>query len=226
MLEPVVATYMTRSPITVTLDTAFKQVACALLASTASAVPVVTERHRPIGVITENDLLVNLEFHGGIDPLSLLGGTAARRRRRKATALTARELMGSPVSTVSVTAPISVAVRCLATPGSPPLCVVGDDQRLVGLLTRRDLIAVYRRPDADIAADVNAAIDTDRRRPAPVAADLTVHVDNGVVALGGKLAYRSQVEHAILAASRVAGVVVVVHSSLAYEIDDMLVTGF
>jgi CBS domain-containing protein len=225
MLEPVVATFMTRSPVTVMVDAPFKQVACALFVSDAPAVPVVTGDCRPIGVITENDLLANLEYHGGIDPPPLLGSAAMRRRRRKSTALTASELMSSPVTTIGVGAPISAAVRSLARPGAPPLCVVDDELRLVGLLSRRDLIAAYRRPDAEIAADVDAAINTDRRRPARTPADLAIQVDNGVVTLTGQLAYRSQVEHAILAASRVAGAVAV-HSSLVYDIDDLLVTGF
>jgi CBS domain-containing protein len=225
MLEPVVATFMTRSPVTVGADTPFKQVACALLASDAPAVPVVTDDCRLIGAITEVDLLANLEYHGGLDPPPLLGGTAARRRRRKASACTARELMSSPVPTIDVMAPISTAVRWLVTPAPVALCVVDDTQRLVGLLTRRDLLAVYRRPDADIAADVRAAIETDRRRPARDPADLAIHTENGVVTLAGKLLYRSQVEDAITAASRVAGTVAV-RNSLSYDIDDMLVTGF
>ncbi|WP_255511439.1 CBS domain-containing protein [Kribbella sp. VKM Ac-2500] len=216
---------MTRSPVTVTLDAPFKQVACALLVSDASAVPVLTEDGRPIGVITESDLLANLEYHGGIDPPPLLGGATARRRRRKAAAHTARELMSSPVDTIGVNAPISAAVCRLTRPGAPPLCVLDDEQRLAGLLTKRDLIAIYRRPDADIAANVRAAVTTDRSRPARTPADLTVQVENGVVSLAGQLTYRSQVQHAIMAASRVAGAVSV-HSSLRYDIDDLLVTGF
>ncbi|MEV0283701.1 MULTISPECIES: CBS domain-containing protein [unclassified Kribbella] len=225
MLEPVVATFMTRSPVTVTDDTPFKLVACALLASDAPAVPVLSGNRRPVGLITESDLLVNLEYHGGIDPPPLLGGVAGRRRRRKSTALTARELMSSPVSTIGADAPIGVAARSLTNPGAPPLCVVDDNLTLVGLLTRRDLICAYRRPDVDIAADIDRAINSDRRRPARSPAELTIQVDNGVVTLTGQLAYRSQVEHAIVAASRIAGVVAV-HSTLVYDIDDLLVTGF
>lgn len=46
-----------------------------------------------------------------------------------------------------------------------------------------------------------------------------------MVSLAGQLTYRSQVQHAILVSSRVAGPVSV-HSSLRYDIDDLLVTGF
>lgn len=225
MLETVVATVMTRSPVTITPDLPFKQVACALLASDASALPVIATDRRPVGIITEYDVLANLEFHGGVDPLPLLGGSAARRRRRKATALTARELMCSPAVTISATAPISAAVRRLAVPGLALLCVVDDDQRLVGVLTRRDLIGIYRRSDDDIAAEVRAAVDTDRIRPTRDPASLVIQVVSGAVTLAGELTYRSQVEHAILAASRVAGVIAV-HNNLSYDIDDMMVTGF
>jgi CBS domain-containing protein len=225
MLEVVVGTVMTRSPITVTPDLSFKQVACALLASDVCAVPVVADDRRPVGLITEYDVLANLEFHGGVDPMPLIGGSAARRRRRQARALTARELMHAPVATISENAPISTAVRRLARPGPPPLCVVDDDQRLVGLLTRRDLIGVYRRPDSDIEADVRVALDGDRVRPTRAPVSLTIEVVAGVVTLAGELTYRSQVEHAVLATSRVSGVVAV-RNNLGYDIDDMLVTGF
>lgn len=225
MLEVVVATVMTRSPITVTPELSFKQVACALLASEVCALPVVADDRRPLGMITEYDVLTNLEFHGGLDPVPLIGGGAARRRRRKAKALTARELMSSPAGTISADAPISEAVRRLARPDRSALCVVDDDQRLVGVLTRRDLIAVYRRPDDDIAAEVRAVIDVDRIRPTREPVSLTVEVMGGVVTLAGELTYRSQVEHAGLAASRVSGVVAV-RNNLGYDIDDMLVTGF
>ena len=65
----------------------------------------------------------------------------------------------------------------------------------------------------------------DGRRPARAWRTLVVEVVGGAVTLTGELVYRSQVEHAIVAASRVAGVTAV-RSSLTYNIDDMLVTGF
>ena len=225
MLEPVVATLMTQSPVTVTADLPFKQVVCALLASDSPAVPVVTADHRPIGLITECDLFANLEFLGGTTPAPVLGGSAARRRRRKATAATARDLMTSPVATIKATTPISKAACRLGGPVTPPLCVVDDDQRLVGLLTRRDLLAVYRRSDVDIAGDIHAAVATDRTRPTRQPAELTVEVHDGVVTLTGALTYRSQVDHAFRATCHVPGVTAV-HNNLTYEIDDMLVTGF
>ena len=94
MPEPIVATVMSRSPVVVTQELSFKQVSCALLASDAGVVPVV-HGGVPLGVITEYDVLVNLEFHGGVDPAPLILGSAGRRRRREARAATADEFAGA-----------------------------------------------------------------------------------------------------------------------------------
>jgi CBS domain-containing protein len=222
MGEPVVATVMTCPAVAVTLNTKFKDVVNALLAGDAYAVPVVDTEARPLGTVTEADLLANLEFHGGTDAVPILGGP--RRRWRKASALTAAELMAAPVAVIGADAPISQAARRLSEPSHLQLCVVDHDMHLVGILTRRNLLTVYRRSDDRIEADVTAAIQADLRRPARTPAAITVHVDHGVVTLQGTLAYRSRAEHAGYAASRVAGVVAI-RNNLSYEVDDLMITG-
>ncbi|TDD61504.1 CBS domain-containing protein [Kribbella antibiotica] len=224
MAEPVVGAVMTTSPISVRPDASFKQVACALFAADVSAIPVVSGG-LPVGMVTELDVLANLEFHGGIDPIPVLGGGAARRRRRKARAVTAAELMTSPPPTISADAPVGAAAARLVTAALPALCVVDGQRYLTGLLTRRDLLAAYRRPDDEIAAEVRAVVDPGGSRPARGSADLSVQVCAGIVELDGSVVYRSQVEQAAFAISRVAGVIAV-RNNLSYDIDDMMVTGF
>ena len=77
MGEPVVATVMTCPAVAVTPNTKFKDVVNALLAGDAYAVPVVDTQTRPLGTVTEADLLANLEFHGGTDAVPIFGGAAA-----------------------------------------------------------------------------------------------------------------------------------------------------
>lgn len=222
MGEPVVATVMTCPAVAVTPNTKFKDVVNALLAGDAYAVPVVDTQTRPLGTVTEADLLANLEFHGGTDAVPIFGG--ARRRWRKASALTAAELMAAPVAVIGADAPIGQAAHRLSDPSHLQLCVVDQDMRLVGILTRRNLLTVYRRSDDRIEADVTAAIQADLGRPARTPAAITVHVDHGVVTLQGTLTYRSRAEHAGYAASRVAGVVAT-RNNLSYELDDLMITG-
>jgi CBS-domain-containing membrane protein len=222
MGEPVVATVMICPAVAVTPNTKFKDVVNALLAGDAYAVPVVDSEARLLGMVSEADLLANLEFHGGTDAVPIFGGPAVRRRWRKASALTAAELMGAPVAVIGADAPIGQAARRLSH--HLQLCVVDHDMRLVGILTRRNLLAVYRRSDDRIEADVTAAIQADLRRPAGTPAAITMHVDHGVVKLQGRLTCRSRAEHAGYAASRVAGVVAI-RNKLSYEFDDLMITG-
>jgi predicted transcriptional regulator len=224
MVEPVVAVVMTRPAVNVTPNAKFKDVVRALLAGDVCAVPVVDELHRPIGTITEVDVLANLEFHGGTDPAPVLGGAAARRRWRKASAITAAELMAAPAAVVAADTRISQAARRLADREPRQLCVVDRDMRLVGLLTRRNLLSLYQRTDDHIEADVRTAILADLGRPTRTPAAVTVHVRDGVVTMHGELTYRSRAEHAAHAASRVAGVVAV-RNHLTYALDDLMITG-
>jgi CBS domain-containing protein len=225
MVEPVVGSVMSRDPVTASGTARFKDVVCMLLASEAGAVPVVDGSCRPIGVVTEIDLLANLEFHGGSDAVPILGGAPARRRRRKASAVTAADLMTSPAPVVAPHTRISTAARRLAEPHMPPLCVVDQQVRLIGLLSRTHLLGLYRRPDAEIVADVRAAIEAARDRPTRSPAAIDIVVDAGVVTLCGTLAFRSRAEHAAFTASHVAGVIAV-HNQLGYEVDDLMITGF
>jgi CBS-domain-containing membrane protein len=225
MVESVVAAVMTRPAVTVGPNARFKDVVHALLSSEAPAVPVVDTHVRPVGAISAFDVMAKLEFHGGADPAPIVGGSAARRRWRKASALTAAELMAAPVAVIGADAKVSQAARRLAGCSMGQLCVVDRDMCVVGVLTGRDLLSVYRRSDEQIEADVQAAIQADLRRPARLPAAVTVHVCGGVVTLDGVLAYRSRAEHAGYAVSRVAGVVAI-RNNLTYDLDDLMITGF
>ena len=64
------------------------------------------------------------------------------------------------------------------------LPVVTDDGKLLGVVSRRDLISVFLRRDEDIAADVRRVLD-DILLIRPAESDVTVR--NGVVTLAGTL---------------------------------------
>ena len=66
------------------------------------------------------------------------------------------------------------------------MCVIDDNGCLAGLLARRDLLAIYRRSDNALAAEVQAAVERDRVRPAREPADVAVHIEDGAVTLQGR----------------------------------------
>lgn len=223
MPELVVAKVMSSPALTVESGASFKEIVNLLLAGDADAVSIVDAEGRPLGLITDGDVIANLEFHGGYDPKPILGA-GARLRWRKSTALCASELMG-PAAIIAADARLSDAARRLADGGPSHLCVVDRAMHLVGTLTRRNLMIIYRRSDAQIEADIGMAIAGDLHRPARPPADVTIRVRDGVVVLQGVLRFRSQVEHARHTAARVPGVIIV-RNSLTYELDDLLVTAF
>ncbi len=209
---------MDRTVVSVRRETAFKDVVSALLAADAGAVPVVDDDGRPVGIVASGALLTNLEFHGGHDPRPILGGSKARARWRQAAGRTAGDLMVEPPATVYGDTRIDRAAARLAESSQPLLCVVDPRMRLIGILTPHDLLGVYQRSDSSIEAEVRALLD---RPPDTV----TVHVDHGVVTLGGTLTFRSRAEHAAYAVAHLPGVVAL-HNNLTYTLDDQAITGF
>jgi CBS domain-containing protein len=93
------------------------------------------------------------------------------------------------------------------------LPVVDSDGKLAGIVTRRDLLSIFLRPDADIVHDVRQVLE---ELPLTNPADVTVTVHHGVVTLTGAIEsasqrYRDLIPIALRLASDVDGVVDVVN---------------
>jgi CBS-domain-containing membrane protein len=96
--------------------------------------------------------------------------------------LTAGALMTAPAVTIHPDATIPRAAQIMADHHIRRLPVVGDDGHLVGIVTRRDLLSVFLRPDEEVAEDVRGLLD-DVLAVDP--AGVTATVRDGVVILTG-----------------------------------------
>lgn len=97
------------------------------------------------------------------------------------------------------------------------LPVVDEEDRLIGIATRRDLLRVFLRTDEEIRRQV---IDEVLVGALGLSSDaVTVFVRDGVVTLKGRLDRRSDITLAIRSAWRVEGAVGVVNG-LTYSVDD------
>lgn len=110
-----------------------------------SALPVVDDKGDLIGIVTEADLIRN-RF-----PTAFTG--EADVEPAAPPARTVGEVMTSPVVGISHDADVSVLARAMVT-GRRRCIPIVDGPRLVGVVTRRDVIRMLSRTDADVATDV------------------------------------------------------------------------
>lgn len=202
---------MTTQVVTVREDTPVKDVAQVLLAHRISGAPVLSRHGELVGIITEADLLYKElpEEKGGWlfrpDPEGL----------RKREGLLARDLMTWPVITVDEDTPLREAARLMAKHRVNRLPVVRDD-RVVGIVSRADVLKALAREDAELERAVREAL---LRELWVHPATVHVRVEDGVVYLEGTVDRWSDKE---LVERWVAGIdgVVSVRSQLQYRFDD------
>ncbi|WP_405810868.1 CBS domain-containing protein [Streptomyces sp. NBC_00210] len=203
-------------------DTPFKEVARLLGEHHISGLPVVDEDEKVIGVISESDLMARQAEGPAPDErgrphwlarLHISKGNDAD----KAHARDAGTLMSAPAITVRAESSIAEAARTMAQRRIERLPVVDEEDRLVGIVTRRDLLQVFLRPDEEIRRAIvdEVIVNAFWLAPETVTADVT----EGVVTLSGQLERRSEIPIALRMASQVDGVVAVV-DKLTYRTDD------
>ncbi|RKN40638.1 CBS domain-containing protein [Micromonospora endolithica] len=208
---------MTRDVATVGEEAPYRAVVDILVRRGISGVPVVDGFRRVLGVVSESDLLHKIERSGEPEQRRIFQGRRHRSAREKADALLARDLMTAPPVTTGPQAPISAAARQLDREGVKRLPVLDDLGRLVGIVTRGDLLRVHLRTDAEIREDVVQEV----LRGVLAVRDglVTVRVRDGEVVLDGRLDRRSAADLAARLAGQVSGVVRVT-STVAYDVDD------
>ena len=173
---------MTTSVVTVDRITPYQEIDRVLTQHRISGVPVLKMGREVIGVVTEADLLAaEDETNRRARMASSVGGRRLLRKQPPAS-LTAGTLMTAPAITIGPDATIPAAARLMNTHHIRRLPVVDGHGKLVGIVSRRDLLSVFLRPDADITHDVRQVLDemlvTDPE-------DVIVAVHHGVVTLTG-----------------------------------------
>jgi CBS domain-containing protein len=218
-----VGSVMTTDVIRVEYGTPFKEVARLLAEHGISGLPVVDEDGMVIGVISETDLIARqaatsepYETRRRFVFLSRLT-RGARRQAAKANARTAGRLMTAPPVTAHADDTIVEAARTMARHRVERLPVLDEADRLVGIVTRRDLLQVFLRPDKEIRDEVIGEVLGRTLWLAPRSID--VSVVEGVVTLAGHMERKSETEIALSMTARIDGVVGVV-DRLTYRLDD------
>ncbi len=206
---------MTSPVITVSPDTPVKEVAQLLLTHHISGVPVVSDG-KLVGIVTEADLLYKERpetEEGGL--LRLLRRGQLAEAERKAEGLVARDVMTSPVVTVTEDTPLREVASLMARRQINRVPVLRGDQ-VVGIVSRADVLRALVRADDELKQAVQRAL-LEELWIDP--SGLRIEVHEGVVILEGEVDRRSDKELAERWVSTIDGVVRV-ESRLTYRFDD------
>ena len=215
-----VSELMTEKVLTIGPEAPIKDVAAILVANGISGLPVCDIEGAVLGVISEGDILYKehdpAEGHMG-GPLGwIIEGAPDPKSFIKAKALTARKAMTSPAITIAPYESVSQAARIMSERHINRLPVVRNE-KLVGIVTRGDLVRAFTRTDAELEAELKQ--DVLQRTMWIDPGKVAVNVKNGVATLSGRLPIRSDVEMLNKLAARVPGVVAV-ESTVEWDVDE------
>ncbi|MEU3347193.1 CBS domain-containing protein [Streptomyces sp. NPDC006700] len=216
-----IGSVMTTEVVRAEYGTPFKEIARLLAGHRISGLPVIDADEHVMGVVSGTDLMTRQADrpgrHESARRFRAVVTMAARRREARLKARTAGQLMTEPPVTVHADDTIVEAARTMAERRVERLPVLDDEERLVGIVTRRDLLRVFLRPDAEIREEVVGEVLVRVLGLAP--RSLTVSVTEGVVTLEGTTERRSDAEIAVSMTRQIDGVVDVV-DRLTHGLDD------
>lgn len=208
---------MTTDVVTVGVDTPLKQAATLLARHGISGLPVVDESGAVVGVLSEADILVKeggaKKKSGGV--LGWLLEPSEPWLEEKLEAVTAGEAMTAPALTITPDRPVREAALTMLEEGVNRLPVVDDAGKLVGIVSRANLVRAFTRTDAEIAKEIET--DVLRRTLWLEPGSVRVAVEDGNVALEGRVETEGDVELLTTMARRVPGVVSVTSTVVASE---------
>jgi CBS-domain-containing membrane protein len=212
-----VADVMTYGAVSATADTPYRDLVDLLEMRAVNAVPVVDSFDRVVGIVSASDLLHRIEFAGGVDPPRVFESRRHRNGRRKAAGLVAEQLMSAPAVTVSKRTAVAEAARVMESTGVRRLPVIDDLGRLIGMVTNRDLLKIFLRPDDQIKRQIVTVLSTVDHNAASV---IGIEVHEGAVLLTGEMERRSAVEAFVARVTAVDGVVSV-ENQVEWSVDDV-----
>jgi CBS domain-containing protein len=211
---------MTRSVISVRRTTPLKEVAQALIDNGISGLPVVDVDGAVLGVVSEADLLVKGQGAEAIRhrPLARFLGESRETRAQldKLGATSAGDAMTAPAITITSGRSIHEAAAVMTARRVNRLPVV-DDGRLVGIVSRADLVRAYVRSDEQLEEAIRQDVILRILWLDP--ALFSVVVKDGVASISGRVQRRStaeMIEHSV----RMVPGVVDVHVSVSWSMDD------
>ncbi|MFG2867425.1 CBS domain-containing protein [Streptomyces sp. NPDC048338] len=208
---------MTHEVVSAAPDTPFKEIARLLSAHDVSAVPVVDGERRVIGIVSEADLLRTTaelpDLEGRWAGVRLLS-----RENGLPDAETAADLMTGPAVVARPSWNLVETARTMNSKGVKRLPVTDETGRLVGIVSRTDLLRPFLRSDTAIREEIEHDVLSATLRLAPDS--IRVSVTDGVVTLSGQVDARGDIAVITRLCRSVDGVVAL-HESIDHGYDNL-----
>jgi CBS domain-containing protein len=209
---------MTSNVLTVRSSTQLKDAAALLAEHRISGLPVVDEDGHVLGVLSEGDILYKetgtKDKPGFFDRLLSVPPTGLDL---KLAARTVGEAMSVPAVTIRPRRPVTQAATTMIEKGVNRLPVIDDEDRLIGIITRADLVRAFVRSDAEIEQEIREDVLS---RTLWLEADtIQIEVVGGEVRLSGEVGTQTDAELIPTFVQRVPGVVSVL-SKLRWREDN------
>jgi CBS domain-containing protein len=207
---------MTKVVVRARRDLPFKEIVKLLSENDVTAVPVVDELDRPMGVVSEADLLRKPADQADPSRLTAIPDLEAWERA-KAEGTRAEELMSAPAVCARPEWSVVEAARLMEVHSVKRLPVVDETDRLQGIVSRSDLLRIFLRRDDAIRDEITR--DVLEQTMGLLPSDVMVEVREGQVTLGGSVEFKSLIPIIERLCRSVDGVVSV-SQHIAYRTDD------
>ncbi|MFF2660683.1 CBS domain-containing protein [Kitasatospora sp. NPDC058032] len=171
---------MTSPVVQVAPQTGFREIVALLAEYDITGVPVVDGDGRPLGIVSEADLLLTLAAQE--DPGSHMPPPDLPRTGPGG-AVTAADLMTGPAICTTPEASVVAAARLMSRHGLKRLPVLDQDGRVFAMVSRGDLLRVFLREDRVIRREIVEEVLGRIEGVSP--AEVGVEVDQGRVVLSG-----------------------------------------
>jgi CBS domain-containing protein len=197
---------MTADVATTTPDAPLKEAALELVRRRISGMPVVDAEAHVVGVVSEADIVAkegDEQKQGGF--LQWLVDPADPWISARFDAVTVGQAMSTPARTIAPERTIAEAATLMLDENVNRLPVVDADGKLIGLLSRGDLVRAFVRSDEEILREIED--DVIRRVMWLNPGEVEVTVADGMVTLTGEVASEADADLLPTFARRVPGVV-------------------
>ncbi|MFZ7125002.1 MAG: DUF190 domain-containing protein [Desulfobacterales bacterium] len=140
---------MTPDPVHIRVSTPLDEAARLLLGSVFGALPVVNAAGRPVGIVTQGDLIYKAGMPLRIRLLEASHPERVKQAMAELARKTAGDVMTSDPACIKADERVSDAVDLMVSRGLKRFPVIDDDRRLVGMLSRLDVFQTISREAPD-----------------------------------------------------------------------------